>query len=168
MTLSSDTVNHARMIDSWKIQQHSFTPEQDHTFDTRDDKNERTTTGQWSYLWGHYDASFYYKSSHYRLTQTAINTRRSLIPRRPPDTQLLLASGLKGYKSFWNVPHEFAVMGGTRQFGESWHGCKWGEGALNETWPAVLIKVGQRWQIEMDYSNWLGWDCKVKARLLCL
>lgn len=93
----------------------SLTPEHDR-MGVCNDGNEKATSGLWSYLWA-YDASFCYRSSHYRLTQTAINTRKSLIPNHPPDMELLLASGLYGYKSFKNVPHEFAIMGGTCQFG---------------------------------------------------
>lgn len=94
----------------------SLTPEHGHMCGMCDDGNEKATSGLYSYLWAYYDASFCYRSSHYMLTQTAINTQKSLIPNHPPDMGLLLASGLYGYKSFKNVPHEFAIMGGTRQF----------------------------------------------------
>lgn len=155
------------MIDSWNIRLQSFSPEHDHIFGVCRDGNERATSGLWSYLWAHYDASFLYRSSHYRLTQTAINNRKSLILNHPPDMELLLASGLYGYKSFKNVPHEFAIMGGTRQFGESWCGYRRGMGCWMRPDPQSSLesnRVGQRLQIEMDYSNWLWWDCKEHSK----
>lgn len=33
------------------------------------DGNEKATSGLWSYLWAYYDASFWNRSSHYRLTE---------------------------------------------------------------------------------------------------
>lgn len=117
------------MIDSWNIQLQSFTPEHDHICGVCGDGNERATSGLWSYLWAHYDASFRYRSSHYRLTQTAINNRKSLIPNHPPDMELLLASGLYGYKSFKNVPHEFAITGAHVSLGNHGLGINGGWGS---------------------------------------